>query len=166
MDCHLLIPNISEQEIVITITRQLQFDAGHRVLGHEGKCANLHGHRYVAEIEVAPLAKLDSLGRVVDFSVIKEKLGGWIEEYWDHNLLLHKDDPLLVEAQKQPIKSDDHYLKRMVGRHPYIMPNGNPTAENMAEVLFMTAKTHLPRLLKVVSVTIHETPNCKAKYQP
>ena len=58
---------------MIEITRRLEFDAGHRVLGHEGKCKNLHGHRYSAEITVtAP--DLDGLGRVIDFGVIKEKV--------------------------------------------------------------------------------------------
>ena len=53
-----------------TITKKLEFDYGHRVLGHEGKCRHLHGHRGVAEVTVyAP--SLDNLGRVVDFGAIK-----------------------------------------------------------------------------------------------
>ena len=28
----------------LTCTRRLQFCAGHRVYGHESKCANVHGH--------------------------------------------------------------------------------------------------------------------------
>lgn len=149
---------------MITITRQLQFDAGHRVLGHEGKCANLHGHRYVAEIEVAPLAELDSLGRVVDFSVIKEKVGGWVDENWDHNFLFNRDDPMFKMFCFGFDR--DARIHHFGPKTPYVMQNGNPTAENMAEHLFHVAKDLLPGLLKVVSVTIHETPNCKAKYQP
>jgi len=68
---------------MIRITRKIEFDSGHRVLGHEGKCAHLHGHRYVAEITVES-AGLDSLGRVVDFSVIKEKVGKWVDENWEY----------------------------------------------------------------------------------
>src|SRR5262249_14498003 len=54
----------------VTCTRLLQFDAGHRVYQHEGKCANLHGHRYTAEI-TAQAEALDKIGRVIDFSVLK-----------------------------------------------------------------------------------------------
>lgn len=51
---------------MITVTRVLEFDAGHRVVNHESKCATLHGHRYKVEI-VAAAPGLDSLGRVIDF---------------------------------------------------------------------------------------------------
>jgi 6-pyruvoyltetrahydropterin/6-carboxytetrahydropterin synthase len=30
----------------ITITRRLEFDAGHRIPHHDGQCRHLHGHRY------------------------------------------------------------------------------------------------------------------------
>ena len=61
----------------ISLMRQISFCAGHRLLGHEGKCANLHGHNYVAEIYVSG-AEFDSLGRVVDFAVINRLFKGWI----------------------------------------------------------------------------------------
>ena len=64
---------------MISCTRRIQFCAGHRVLGHENKCANAHGHNYVAYIS-ARSNDLDKVGRVIDFSVLKEKIGGWIDE--------------------------------------------------------------------------------------
>ena len=35
---------------MISITRRLEFDAGHRIPDHRSQCRNLHGHRYVLEI--------------------------------------------------------------------------------------------------------------------
>ena len=61
-------------------TRRLEFDAAHRVLRHESKCATLHGHRYRVDIEVSA-PKPDSAGRAVDFSVLKTIIGGWIDRY-------------------------------------------------------------------------------------
>jgi len=132
------------------ITRKIEFDAGHRLIGHESKCAHLHGHRYVAEITVeAP--GLDKVGRVVDFSVIKDKVGGWIDEHWDHNMLLNKEDPLLDMPPTSTIWN---------GKPPYIF-DCNPTAENMAEVLSTTARTLLDKgPLIVVHIRLYETPNC------
>ena len=49
--------------------RQVKFCAGHRLLGHEGKCANLHGHNYLIQFHVTG-NEIDELGRVVDFGVI------------------------------------------------------------------------------------------------
>ena len=78
-----------------TVTRKLEWDSGHRVLNHGGKCRHLHGHRYVAEITVEA-TQLNDLGMVVDFSLIKERVGKWIDENWDHNFLAHPEDPILI----------------------------------------------------------------------
>lgn len=143
--------------MVTKITRAIHFDAGHRVLGHESKCANLHGHRYIAEITVST-PKLDGLGRIVDFSVIKDTLGSWIDLHWDHNVLLHPSDPLL-QIDRKAFGGN---------KPPYIMPGenekANPTAENMARVLYNVAKEMFPTYLHIENVRIYETPNCWSDY--
>jgi 6-pyruvoyltetrahydropterin/6-carboxytetrahydropterin synthase len=146
------------------ITRKLEFDAGHRVLKHESKCRHLHGHRYVVELTVEA-DQLDALGRVVDFSVLKSVVGGWVDEHWDHNILLHPEDPLWQVWDSelvQPEFSDSVFGSKM----PYMMPTDcNPTAENLAMVLFNIASSLLrDTALRVVHVRIYETPNCWADY--
>lgn len=142
---------------MITITRRLEFDYGHRVWGHEGKCRSPHGHRGVAEITVqAP--SLDGVGRVVDFSVVKELVGGWIDSHWDHCFLVHPDDPLRPLLENF---SDIH----QVGRPVYVMKSGNPTAERMAEELYHVTATLLPTPLQVVQVRLWETPSSFADYR-
>ena len=138
------------------ITRKLEFDAGHRVLGHEGKCRHIHGHRYVAEITV-DANQLDDLGRVVDFSVIKQLVGKWIDEELDHNLLLNSRDPLWQLFDK----AGDRLLLEVLGeKEPFVMPNGNPTAENIAAVLYKKATELLAgKGLSVYRVRLYETPN-------
>lgn len=134
----------------ITCTRRIQFCAGHRVHNHESKCRNLHGHNYVAMFEAD--APLDSLGRVIDFSVLKERIGGWIDSQWDHGFLLWQDDAEAIAA-----------VSSMPSQKMYLMPY-NPTAENMAKYLLERV---CPSLLDgtgvdVVSVRIWETENCYA----
>ncbi len=139
----------------ITCTRRIEFDAAHRVMEHESKCKHLHGHRYAVEATFVAADGLDTLGRVIDFGVIKEKLGAWIDANWDHTTILwDKDKPLgdaIVSHTKQAI---------------YYMPN-NPTAENMALYL---KEIICPQLFAGTSVTclkikIFETPNCAAEAQ-
>lgn len=105
---------------MITASRYHDISCGHRVHNHESKCANLHGHNYRVHFDVqAP--RLDSVGRVIDFSVIKEKLCSWLENNWDHKFLVWREDPMA------------RYLKELdptVVEVPF-----NPTAENMAEYL-------------------------------
>lgn len=138
---------------MITVTRVLEFDAGHRVVNHESKCATLHGHRYKIEI-IATAPGLDPLGRVIDFSVLKKKIGSWIDEHWDHTCILWHADGKTIAA----LKSIPRY------KEPFIA-DWNPTAENMADYLL---RVLCPKLLadtevKIKKVTVWETPNCKAE---
>lgn len=137
------------------VTRRIEFDYGHRLLNHESKCSHLHGHRGVAEI-TCESKKLDRVGRVIDFSCIKELVGGWIDRYWDHNMILHEADPLanLNGVHDQIFGS----------KQPYVMFNDmNPTAENMCFVLFDAARTLLTSLdITVKHIRLYETPNCWA----
>ena len=138
------------------ITQRIEFDSGHRVLGHGGKCRHLHGHRYVAEITFEA-TKLNDLGMVIDFGDVKRIIGSWINEHWDHNMILNSEDPLA---------SSDINTVALVGREPFIM-SVNPTAENMAAFLFYQSKDLLAMEeidVRVVNVTIYETPNCRAAY--
>lgn len=137
---------------MITCTRRIQFCAGHRVMGHENKCAHPHGHNYVALFE-ARAQELDGIGRVIDFSVLKEKIGGWIDENWDHGVIMFERD---VEMMAAMCSIKDSKV--------YHMP-WNPTAENMAHFLL---KIICPMVLsetgvEVITVTIWETENCFAE---
>lgn len=140
------------------VSRRFEWDAAHRVLGHGGKCRHLHGHRYRADVAVtAP--ELDGLSRVVDFGVIKARLGPWIDDNWDHNILLNVDDPLAkLYLSGDPITRDQVFG----GRQPYFFQGDNPTAEVIAAALYSVAVNLLPVGLKVFSVTVYETPNCHA----
>lgn len=138
---------------MITATRRLEFDAGHRVMNHESKCATLHGHRYVVEV-TATIAELDSIGRVIDFSVLKQKIGAWLDEHWDHTTILFDRDTVTIEA-----------LTRCPQYKPPAVVPFNPTAENMAMHLLSEI---CPTLLAgtgvvVTKVKIWETPNCSAE---
>lgn len=138
---------------MITCTRRLQFCAGHRVLRHESKCANPHGHNYVALFE-ATAASLDDIGRVIDFSVLKEKIGGWIDKHWDHSFIVFKEDEKLKEV-----------LSTVDRNKPIFISDFNPTAEEMASYLLRVV---CPEVLKgtgvtVRKVTLWETENCKAE---
>lgn len=147
--------------VMITITRKFTFDAGHRVLGHESKCKHLHGHTYHVELTVQSL-ELDELGRVIDFSLLKSMVGKWIDDELDHNLLLHPNDPIAPSNLALSMHSDVYGGDKL----PYVFPSGcNPTAENIAKEICRKALEILPDYLYVISVRVHETPNCSAEYR-
>lgn len=137
----------------ISAVREIGFDYGHRVYGHESKCATFHGHRGKVEIFCQAEKGLDSLGRVIDFSVIKSKIGTWIDTYWDHAMVVWIKDP------------DLHLIEQCSGyKRPFLMPS-NPTAENMAKYLLTEIAPHLLNGtgVEITKIVFWETPNCKVE---
>lgn len=137
----------------ITCTRKISFCAGHRVLNHESKCANLHGHNYVIWIQ-AYADELDELGRVIDFAELKEKVGGWIEKNWDHTTLIYEKDTELLEI------SSKLFLNK-----PVFICDFNTTAENIANFVLtkLCPKLFEDSNITVNKVVIYETENCYAE---
>lgn len=137
----------------ITITRRFQFCAGHRVHRHESKCNNLHGHNYILLVEASPEDGLDHLGRVMDFSEVKSRLGSWIDANWDHGFILSREDQ---EAQQ---------AMSMMERQKLYLMESNPTAENMGLHLIneICPVLFLGSGVKITKVTIWETENCYAE---
>jgi len=137
--------------MTIQAKRYHDISCGHRVYQHESKCAHLHGHNYRIHFTVES-SKLDAIGRVMDFSVIKDKLCMWLEDNWDHKFLIWEKDPWSLAL---------HVLDATV-----VILEFNPTAENMAAYL---TQFQGPLLLQgtgceLVEVTIEETRKCAATY--
>lgn len=156
--------------------------AGHRVVGHEGKCRHLHGHNYRIHFtcEVDPrrseqlglplkAIELDDLGRVIDFSVVKDKLCMWLEDNWDHKFLHWDKDPLFGMLHKCITKMDDMFYTSEADQftESLVMVPFNPTAENMAQYLVeQVAPKQLEDLGVIVTkVRIEETRKCSVTYE-
>jgi 6-pyruvoyltetrahydropterin/6-carboxytetrahydropterin synthase len=131
--------------------RYHDISCGHRVYGHEGKCANLHGHNYRIHFH-CQTSGLDRLGRVVDFGVIKSRLCMWLEDNWDHRMLIWKEDPMLDALR---------CLDPTVVPVPF-----NPTAENMAQYLVEhVGPTMLYGLnIELTFCRVEETRKCSASF--
>jgi 6-pyruvoyltetrahydropterin/6-carboxytetrahydropterin synthase len=130
------------------VSREIDFCYGHRLLDYPGKCRHLHGHNGKVLIAVEACG-LDSRGMVLDFGEIKEVISGWIEEHLDHRMILHRDDPIVPALEQTG--------------EPMFLLDVNPTAENIAKLIFeFAAGQGYP----VVEVRLWETPNCFAAYRP
>ncbi len=148
-----------------TAERYHDFSYGHRVVGHEGKCRHLHGHNGRVHFTVEA-EKLDQIGRVMDFGVIKEKLCMWVEDNWDHKFMAWTEDQLMNKisnaVSEYPFSKDaDYMLFESIIWVPF-----NPTAENMAEYLVEVIG---PQQLEgtgctLTHVIIEETRKCSCSY--
>ena len=120
---------------------------GHRLLNHNGKCKNLHGHNGVVEITLAA-AELNSEMMVMDFTELGLKMKTWLDDNLDHKMILAKADPLagVLAAQGQAC-----YLTA-----------ASPTAETLAQIIYETAES---MELPVRKVAFWETPTSMASYK-
>lgn len=139
-----------------TITRKLWFSAGHRLKDHEGACAHLHGHNYVLYVTAqSEDDELDSIGRVIDFSVLKDKFEKWLNDNWDHAFLWNYEDPICrgMFTEYAPTMSMKNYPCHY-----------NPTAENMAEYLLTGLAPVLMQGtgVTIIQIKLFETENCYA----
>jgi len=136
----------------IIASRYHDFCMGHRVVGHEGKCKNFHGHnyRFTFECECLTVGGLDVLGRVIDFSVIKSTLCQWLEENWDHKMMLWDQDPY-VDAMKE--------MDNEVFSVPF-----NPTAENIGKYFLeeIAPELLLDTGVSLTRIQVEETRKCSA----
>jgi 6-pyruvoyltetrahydropterin/6-carboxytetrahydropterin synthase len=151
-----------------TAERYHDISTGHRVVGHENKCRHLHGHNYRIHF-VCEAGELDTVGRVIDFGVIKEKLCMWVENNWDHKFLAWTEDDVMDRASDA--MAHEFHVKGDIGPEDFF--NGslvfvpfNPTAENMARHLVEVIG---PQQLAgtgvtLTSVRIEETAKCSASF--
>lgn len=124
----------------ITVSRKAHFNAAHRLHNPNwdaetnervfGKCnnANYHGHNY--DLIVSVTGTIDpQTGYVIDTKVLKDLIKIEIEEAFDHKNL----------------NLDVAEFKKL-----------NPTAENIAVVIYNKLKTHLSDSLQL-KITLYET---------
>ena len=136
------------KRVAYRVTKTLDFCYGHRLLNYRGKCRFLHGHNGTVEIELSA-SRLDRRGMVRDFSEIKAVLQAWIDTNLDHKMILCRDDPALAALRKL--------------KEPLFVISVNPTAENLAKLIYEEAKR---KDFPVTAVRLWETDRSVATYQP
>ena len=128
------------------------FDGAHFLKDYEGKCANIHGHRWMIKVEVSSETveeKGPYRGMVVDFGKLKDDLKEETAKL-DHMCLIEKGclKPSTVEA----LYDEGFTLYELDFR---------PTAENLAKYFYdvMSIKGYT-----VVRTSVYETPENCAEY--
>ena len=144
---------------MLTITRKLEFDAGHRIPDHNSQCRNLHGHRYTLEITLTgQVVEHDGYadnGMIMDFSDVKALAKENLVDLWDHAFLVYEKDVKVKE-----------FLESLPN-HKTVVLNRVPTVENLAKIAFDILKTvyqdRYSTGLSLSKIKLFETPNCWAE---
>lgn len=134
--------------MIVTVSRKAHFNAAHRLFRPDwseeknnqvfGKCnnPNFHGHNY--ELIASVTGPIDpDTGFVMDVKILKDLIKSEIEDALDHkNLNLDVPEFELL----------------------------NPTAENIAVVIYNRLKPHLAQELSL-KITLYETPRNFVTYE-
>jgi 6-pyruvoyltetrahydropterin/6-carboxytetrahydropterin synthase len=118
----------------ISATREIQFDAAHRVPYHGSKCKHMHGHRYkvILSMTCTSLGKVGSPedGMVMDFGIMKQVLETYVSTPADHATLLYVGDAILPELLRvDPVRTGMAQAGRLF---PY---DGDGMVEQLKKVL-------------------------------
>ncbi len=119
------------------------FDAAHRLYRYPGNCSRLHGHRWKVVVGVE-VEELDELGMGIDFKELKSALKCLLEML-DHRAVLNCEDETCKYLQDDEV---------------FVM-SANPTAENLAKVIYMELKEVFPALR---FVRVYESENAWVEY--
>jgi len=129
------------------------FDSAHFLAGYNGKCANIHGHRWTIEAEVRSEALIpegEKRGMIIDFGDLKKAVRALADSF-DHALLYEKGS--LKERTLEALNAEGFRLIELDFR---------PTAENLAKEFYdKLAAEGLP----VSRVIVYETPDNCAFYE-
>lgn len=128
------------------------FDAAHFLHGYNGKCSNIHGHRWRVVVEIFSEKLKDdnhTRGMVVDFDTLKEDIKAEVD-YFDHALIIEKDT--LMNKTLQALIEEGIKL---------IQVDFRTTAENFSKFFF---DKFVSKGYSVKSVSVYETPNNCATY--
>ncbi|MDE6035387.1 MAG: 6-carboxytetrahydropterin synthase QueD [Ruminococcus sp.] len=129
------------------------FDSAHFLYGYDGKCKNIHGHRWLIEVRIKGKelqATGNEKGMLTDFGNLKKNVRD-LAEHFDHSLIYEKNSlkPSTVQAF-----SDENFRIIEV---PF-----RPTAENFARYFYdiLSGEGY-----SIADVTVYETPENCAVYE-
>ncbi|WP_066503857.1 6-carboxytetrahydropterin synthase QueD [Abyssisolibacter fermentans] len=128
------------------------FDSAHFLKGYEGKCANIHGHRWRVEVYIKKETLINEgqqRAMIVDFKDLKKDVKEIID-YYDHSLIIEKNS--LKSKTKECLLEEGFRVIEVEFR---------PTAESFSEYFY---KVIQKKGYDVEKVVVFETPNNCALY--
>lgn len=136
-----------------TLQTDASFDSAHFLAGYEGKCSNIHGHRWTVVVEASSEKLSDrgqTRGMVMDFNDLKTMLRKETKKL-DHALIIEEGS--LRDKTLEALAEENLRIITFPFR---------PTAENFAKYFFDQMKA---AGCPVRSVKVYETPRNVASYQ-
>jgi len=125
------------------IAKEFNWEMGHRLPDHFGKCKNIHGHSYKMMVELD--GELDKNGMVLDYYELKKIVNPIIENL-DHAFMVNENDKPVIE-----------FLEKLDSKR--VKVKFESTVENITRYFLNEIKKHnLPENIHKLKVRVCETP--------
>jgi 6-pyruvoyltetrahydropterin/6-carboxytetrahydropterin synthase len=118
------------------LEKTFNFEAGHVLKHHDGRCKNPHGHSYILIVHIQAESLIDDgpkKNMVVDFNDVSYLVKPMLDDYLDHKWL------------NDTLQSD------------------SPTVEFIAKWIFDYLKPRMPALY---AISLYETATSRVTYRP
>ncbi|MFD0009101.1 6-pyruvoyl tetrahydropterin synthase family protein [Streptomyces sp. NPDC127178] len=122
------------------------FETAHRIPALKGKCQNLHGHSWWAEIFIAGPAPSADTDTLVEFGALKAQLRSWIDIHLDHGAMLSSRDPLAAVLAEHSCKIFRFGAPDPTSGEDFASDLHYPTVEAVAQLLARVAIDILKQL--------------------
>ena len=130
---------------MFTLTKEFKFEAAHKLVGHDGKCARLHGHSWKAKVVLQGHSLAGhgpKEGMLADYGDVKKVVDPLVDKFLDHRYL------------NETLKTD-RPTSEFVARWLYEKLEGE----------FGRADTGVLVLANLVAVEVEETCTSSCKYE-
>lgn len=134
------------------VSKEVKFPVGHVLTKHKGKCNTVHGHQ-ISVIFTLKSEFLNDNYMVIDFGDLKEIINKKFGRF-DHSFIIDKNKSIEIDLPSEIFTNVIHI-------------DGEPTAENLAKIMFDEVKYELELEysgISLESVTIYENEKSSSTY--
>ncbi|HEV2175271.1 MAG TPA: 6-carboxytetrahydropterin synthase [Nitrospira sp.] len=129
------------------------FEAAHRLFLSPGKCQQIHGHSFRAELTLGGPVNAAGFLAGIDFGALKQSFRRFLDTEFDHRILLNENDPWAGDLF--PLGDLERTGMRLPGLRRL---DCDPTTENLARLIggWALNRLHAPGITAIL-VTVDET---------
>lgn len=127
------------------IAKEFNWEMGHRLPEHFGKCKNIHGHSYKMTVELEG-DLIEKTGMVMDYYDVKQIINPIVEEL-DHAFMVNENDSVIISFLNE------------VESKKIVVPFQSSVENICIYMLNKISSSNLPSNIKKIKVRINETPD-------
>lgn len=140
-----------------SITVRHNVEVAHRLYLLPGRCENIHGHSMWVSLTIQGVVNSSGILSGMDFGSVKKEFRTYLDNTYDHHLLLNEDDPWALPLSNLTRTSEPGLWakEKLPGLVTF---SSDPTTENLARWVGEWAeRTFSDSLTGRFEVTVQET---------